>query len=91
MYVCDKDAAAHDDTLPTHLNDAQQMAKFIKNVLPGILEDMREKYNWTRTPRTVVHDKASYFVAPKAQHLTAVFADACRENEELAGRLRRRL
>ena len=78
VYVCDKEAAARDEALPTHLNDSQQMGKFIKNVLPGILEDMRDAYGWTRTPRTVVHDKASYLVAPRAQHLSEPFAAALR-------------
>ena len=76
--MCDKEAAARDETLPSHLNDSQQMAKFITNVLPGILEEMRDTYGWTRTPRTVVHDKASYFVAPQKQCLSQPFAAALR-------------
>lgn len=76
LYVCDKEAAFRDETLPTHLNDSQELAKFIKNVLPGILEEMRDTYGWSRTPRTVVHDKASYFVAPRSQRLSGTFATA---------------
>ena len=55
------------------------MAKFIRNVLPGILHGMRDEYGWGKTPRTVVHDKASYFVAPKSQRLASSFAEALRD------------
>ena len=41
------------------------MGKFVSNVLPAILEKMKREYDWPRAPRTVVHDKASYFVAPR--------------------------
>ena len=78
LYVCDPKAAEGDDTLPSALNNAQEMAKFIKNVLPGILDEMRYAYKWSRTPRTVVHDKASYFVAPRAQRLSEPFATGLR-------------
>ena len=39
---------------------------------------MREEHGWPRTPRTVVHDKASYTVAPRSQRLAAPFASALR-------------
>ena len=78
MYVCDPQAAARDESLPSKLNDVQSMARFLKNILPGILDEMRDTYGWTRVPRTIVHDKASYFVAPKAQRLAAAFATALR-------------
>ena len=39
---------------------------------------MREEYGWSRTPRTVVHDKASHMVAPRAQRLATPFATALR-------------
>ena len=78
VYVCDPEAAARDETLPARLNESRELGKFIKNVLPGILEDMREEYGWSRTPRTVVHDKASYMVAPRAQRLATPFATALR-------------
>ena len=78
IYVCDADAAARDSTLPARLNDSAELAKFTANVLPGILEEMRRDYRWSTTPRTIVHDKASYFVAPRAQRLAAPFAAALR-------------
>jgi hypothetical protein len=78
VYVCDADAAARDATLPASLNVGHELSKFIKNVLPDILDGMRGMYGWGRTPRTVVHDKASYMVAPKSQRLAAPFAGALR-------------
>ena len=54
------------------------MAKFVKHVLPDILAAMQQEYGWSRTPRTVVHDKASYFVASRLLRLAASFADAPR-------------
>ena len=58
------------------MNDGPELAKFVKHVLPGILEEMQEEHRWHRMPRTVVHDKASYFVAPRRQCLASSFADA---------------
>ena len=78
IYVCDAEAARRDAQLPARLNDGAELAKFIRNVLPGILADMQLEHGWSRTPRTVVHDKAFYFVAPRSQHLTSAFADALR-------------
>ena len=78
IYVCDAEAARRDVKLPARLNDGAELAKFIRNVLPGILSDMQLLHGWSRAPRTVVHDKASYFVAPRSQHLTSTFADALR-------------
>ena len=78
MYVCDPQAAQRDESLPARLNESREVGKFIQNVLPGILEEMRDEYGWSRTPRTVVHDKASYFVAPRSQRLSAPFANALR-------------
>ena len=37
---------------------------------------MQEEHGWSRVPRSVVHDKASYFVAPRRQCLASSFADA---------------
>ena len=76
IYVCGAGAAAHHPTLPARLNEGQELAKFVKNVLPGILQEMRDEHGWNRTPRTIVHDKASYMVAPRAQRLAAPFAAA---------------
>ena len=79
IYVCDAVAACRDTRLPARLNDGTELAKFIRNVLPGILQDMQREHGWGRMPRTVVHDKASYFVAPRSQRLASTFADALRK------------
>ena len=79
IYVCNPDAAARGPDLPVRLNDGAELAKFIKNVLPGVLEEMRDEHGWGRTPRTVVHDKASYMVAPRSQRLATTFAEALRK------------
>ena len=78
IYVCDGGAAARDATLPARLNEGQELAKFVKNVLPSILQEMKDEHGWNRAPRTIVHDKASYMVAPRAQRLAAPFAAALR-------------
>ena len=78
IYVCDPSAAARDPELPTRLNDGEGVAKFVKHVLPGILDEMKNEYGWSRVPRTIVHDKASYFVAPRTQRLATHFAAALR-------------
>ena len=74
VYVCDPQAAARDETLPVRLNESREIGKFIQYVLPGILEEMREEHAWSRTPRTVLHDKASYMVAPQG---SAAFRAFC--------------
>ena len=79
IYVCDADAACRDAKLPDRLNDGPGMAKFVRNVLPGILREMQEQHGWSRIPRTLVHDKDGYFVAPKAQRLASTFAAALRD------------
>ena len=79
LYVCDADAARRDIQLLARLNDGPELAKFIENVLPGILVEMQREHGWSRTPRTVVHDKASYFVAPRSQRLASSFANALRK------------
>ena len=76
IYVCDRNAAARDPRLPAQLNNGAGVAKFVNNVLPGILTQMQQQYGWADTPRTVVHDKASYFVAPRSQRLAQPFAAA---------------
>ena len=78
IYVCDAEAARRDAHLPARLNDGAELAKFIRNVLPGILSDMQLEHGWSRTPHTVVRDKGSYFVAPRSQRLMSTFADALR-------------
>ena len=79
LYVCDAEAARRDIQLPARLNDGPELAKFIENVLPGILVEMQREHGWSRTPRTVVHGKASYFVAPRSQRLASSFANALRK------------
>ena len=76
--MCDGGAAARDATLPARLNEGQELAKFVKNVLAGILQEIKDEHGWNRAPRTIVHDKASYMVAPRAQRLAAPFAAALR-------------
>ena len=78
VCMCDPQAASREESLPARLNESGEIGKFIKNVLSGILEEMRDEYGWSRTPRTVVHDKASYMVAPRSQRLSAPFASALR-------------
>ena len=50
-------------------------------MLPDILDQMQQQYGWRCQPRTVAHDKASYFVAPRSQRLAMSFADALRDAE----------
>ena len=76
IYICDRGAARRDPRLPARLNNGGDIAKFVQNVLPGVLRQMQQRYSWERTPRTIVHDKASYFVAPRAQRLARPIADA---------------
>ena len=46
----------------------------------GFPRGTKQKHGWARVPRTVVHDKASYFVAPRTQRLTAPFEEALRSS-----------
>ena len=77
IYVCDAEAARHDPRLPARLNNSNDVAKFIRNALPDILEQMRQEHGWDRVPRTVVHDKASYFVAPRSCDKPRMIAGSC--------------
>lgn len=79
IYVCDAAAAEDDDLLPKKLNHSAELGKFVRNVLPGILSEMAEAHGWHSVPRTVVHDKASYMVAPHHDRLNTVFAAALEE------------
>ena len=78
IYVCDPCAAARDPTLPMRLNRSEEFGKFLKHALPANLDTMKREYGWNRVPPTIVHDKASYFVAPKTQRLASTFAAALR-------------
>ena len=76
VYVCDHQAAKKDPTLPATLNSSCDLAKFVRYVLPGILEEMKAEHGWNNLPREVVHDKASYMVSPFHDRLNVGFADA---------------
>jgi hypothetical protein len=79
VYICDPDLAARDSRYPSKLNDSENLAKFIRNVLPGILAEMKGTYRWQTLPRRVVHDKASYMVNNYHQRLHVVFATALQD------------
>ena len=74
IYVVDDTTA--NDTLPTKLADANNLSKFIRNVLPHALQDMKTEYGWADVPRTIVHDKASYMVTACHETLHVKFAQA---------------
>jgi hypothetical protein len=76
VFVLDPAKAADDVEYPTKLNNSENLGKFIRNVLPDILEAMKRQHGWSSLPRTLVHDKASYMVSAPAQRLNAVFARA---------------
>ena len=79
IYICDADAASRDATLPFKLHDSHNLGKFIRNVLPGILGDMKSKYRWANLPRTIVHDKASYMATTHHDRLQVAFGSALSE------------
>ena len=78
IYVCNPAAAKRDANLPSKLNDSEELAKFVKNVLPLELKAMGDNYKWPTLPRIVVHDKASYMVNSKAEKVNRNFEDALR-------------
>ena len=69
IYVIDTEEAAANPDLPKKLTDSKNLCKFVSNVLPKLLAQMQRKYGWADLPRTVVHDKASYFVPPAHNRL----------------------
>lgn len=79
IYVCDSDLAARDARYPSKLSDSENLAKFVRTVLPEVLEDMKQEYGWSSLPRKVVHDKASYMVTAAHERLQVVFAGALAE------------
>ena len=79
LYVCDEAASEQDARLPKKLNDSQNLAKFVRHVLPGILSEMQREYGWHTMPRVVVHDKASYMVTIPNERLHVAFAGALQE------------
>ena len=79
IYVVDADAAATNPDLPKKLADSCNLAKFVGNVLPGVLETMKRKHGWADIPRTLVHDKASYMVTPAYNRLNLTFSAGVQE------------
>ena len=65
-----------DPEYPQKLNDSVNLAKFVRNILLGILDDMKVEYGWRTLPRTIVHDKASYMVTSRYDRVQVVFAQA---------------
>ena len=63
---------------PDKLTDSKSLEKFAKDVLPNVLAEMRQEHGWHRTPRTVVHDMASYFVTSQNKQLQVDFASGLR-------------
>ena len=59
--ICDPQAA------PARLNESRELGKFIENVPPGILDELRDAHGRSRTLRTFARDKASHMVAPRAR------------------------
>ena len=76
IVVIDRERAARDQEYPEKLTDAQNLAKFVRCVLPDVLAEMRDAYGWSNLPRVVVHDKASYMVTHLHEQLHVTFASA---------------
>ena len=79
IYVCDPALAATDSRFPASLADAGNLAKFVRHVLPKILQEMKRTYKWTSLPTKIVHDKASYMVTGFHDRLNATFAKGLRD------------
>ena len=79
IYVCDPDLAAVDSRHPAALADADNLAKFVRHVLPKILNEMKRSYKWKTLPKKVVHDKASYMVTAFHDRLNGTFAKGLRD------------
>ena len=56
------------------LNNGTQMAAFVKDTLPTVMEGMKQEWGWSTIPRALLHDKASYFVNSKQNILNQNFA-----------------
>ena len=78
IYVCDPAKAKEDPRYPAKLTDAENIGKFIRQVLPEILQEMKTAYGWPNIPRVVVHDKASYMVTAAHERLHVEFAASLR-------------
>lgn len=68
IYMCGLEDAQE------KLTTSEDSAKFVLNVLPGVLSEMKAQFGWTTTPTVLVHDKASNFVSPKNCRLQSEFA-----------------
>jgi hypothetical protein len=76
IVVIDPEKARVDPLYPTKLTDATNLGKFIRTMLPKVLEEMKEEHAWPNLPRTLVHDKASYMVTHVHDRLSGPFARA---------------
>ena len=76
IIVLDPARARADSDYPTKLTDAENLSKFITNILPDVLEEMKDTHGWANIPRVIVHDKASYMVTHVHDRLNGAFARA---------------
>ena len=79
IYVCDPELAVADSRYPASLAGSESLAKFIRQVLPKILHEMKRAYKWTSVPKKVVHDKASYMITHAHERLNGTFAKSLRD------------
>ena len=79
IYVCDPALAAVDSRYPASLADSLNLAKFARQVLPAMLQEMKQTYKWPTLPRRVLHDKASYKVTATHERLNCTFAKGLRD------------
>ena len=79
IFVCDPEEAKRNANYPAALCDATNLGKFVRHVLPKVLDEMKAEHGWSNIPRTVVHDKASYMVTRSHHRLNAIFAGALAE------------
>ena len=61
---------------PEEVERCGRLACFIRNILPGVLEQTQQEHGWTTVPRVPVHDKASYMADSTNQVLNQVFSGA---------------
>ena len=71
--------AVADSRYPASLAGSESLAKFIRQVLPKILQEMKRAYKWTSVPKKVVHDKASYMITHAHERLNGTFAKGLRD------------
>ena len=56
------------------LNKSYQAANFVRDILPGVLTDMKKDFGWANTPKVILHHKASYFVDSTKNQINKTFA-----------------